>query len=629
MVANTYAILFTSSNQDRIDFSGAALGNSIRNLDTFTIEAWIKVGSNATSPAQRLYMERQGTGRLPRLAIAAWNDTQRGIGKLRFEFARVDGTSDTNYTYTRPTVWDDYWHHVAFTVDIGNANFVIYLDGANVVTGKLTDGGKDANNVPLKVSDTAPLSLTVGAGYDGTTYTYWDGKIDNIRLWKSALAQSTIQSAMRDHIANPANETNLIEEWRFNEGTGSTTAGTKNTTWTGTLRRAGTASNALWTIDRPFLGDNAIDEQPPTTPTPNAPTGITTNSFTVSWGQSTDNVYVQFYELTVATDSAFNTPVSGYANRNVGRATTVTVTGLNPATIYYWRVRALDAQLNASAWATYNNNAPVQTNALGDVTPPTAPVASAATVVTANSFRANWQAATDNVGVTGYKLDVAYDTEFTRFVDGWRNRDVGNVLTFTVATNIAPSQTYYYRVRAYDAAKNESGDSNVITVTTADPPDTTPPDVVILQPATSIGSRSFTANWNIGTDNVGVVGYYLDVALDQNFTLFVTGFQNRAVGNVTSVAVTGLQPQTGYYYRVRAVDAAGNVSANTTTPEFVQTRIATIEESGLIPITLDPNADTYIREASPSATGGSATSLTVDGTTGARQIAYLRFDLQG
>jgi len=627
MVANPSAIRFTSTSYDRIDFGAAALGSSIKNLDTFTIEAWIKVGPNATTNLAKAYLERQGAGKYPRLAIAAWNYVQRGIGKLRFEFARVDGTQDTNYTYNLATLWDDYWHHVAFTVNIGDKEYKIYLDFALVAQGSVPDGGKDGSNNPLKVSNTAPQAIIVGAGYDGTNYTYWDGKIDNIRIWSSVRSQTAIQSSAYDHIANPSGETSLIEEWRFNENTGSSTAGAKNTSWTATLKRNEAASSALWTIDRPFLGDGNLDETPPADFTMNAPSNITSSSFTLSWNSTTDDVYVQYYEVTVATDSAFNNPISGYAAKNVGLSTSITVTGLLPATNYYARVRAFDAALNATNYATYNNNAPITTLSAGDTTPPTAPTALAATSVTDTSFIANWSAATDNVGVAGYKLDVATDPDFTNFVASYRNLDVGNVLTYSVNSGIYPSTVYYYRVRAYDASFNESSHSNTITVTTANPPDTTPPDVVVLAPATSIGSRSFTANWNPGVDNVAVTGYYLDVALDASFTTYVPGYQNLNVGNVTSYGITGLYPQTQYYYRVRAYDAAGNVSNNTTSPESVVTAPSAIDDGGPIETILEPIADTYVNQAASSTNYGSATTLSVDGSSGAIKRAYLLFDL--
>lgn len=628
MAANGFALKFTESSLDRVDFGANALGSSIKDLSAFTLEAWIKVGSNANEANARAYLERQGgSGKYPRLALSAWNNVSKGVGRLRFEFGRVDGKADTNYYYTLGDLWDDYWHHVAFTVDIGDKEYKIYLDGALVARGNVPDGGEDGEGNALKVSNTAPAGILLGAGYDGTTYHYWDGKIDCLRIWNSVRSQNAIQTEMNDHLANPGGESNLIEEWRLNEGTGTSTAGAKNATWTATLKRNGANSSALWTIDRPFMGDGEQDEVPPANFTMNAPTNITADGFELNWASTTDNVYVQYYEVTVATDNAFNNPVAGFSALNVGLATTIVVTGLTPATNYFARVRAFDAALNASDYATYNNNAAIVTLAQGDVVPPTAPVATSATNVNDTSFVANWTAATDNVGVAGYKIDVGLNANFTSFLAGYRNLDVGNVLTHPITVGVQPNTTYYYRVRAYDAAENESVESNTIVLTTADPPDTTPPDTVVLAPATSVASTSFTANWNVGVDNVAVAGYLLDVATDETFTTYVSGFQNRDVGNVTSFGVTNLAPMTGYAYRVRAYDAAGNISDDTTEPELVTTTPSTVDEGGLLHTTFDPTDDTWVNQASVNTNYGDSANAQVVGTEGSVRRAYLKFDL--
>ena len=94
---------------------------------------------------------------------------------------------------------------------------------------------------------------------------------------------------------------------------------------------------------------------------------------------------------------------------------------------------------------------------------PAAPVATAATNIQLTSFSANWNASS---GATGYRLDVSTDSGFGSFVTGYSNLDVGNVLTYSVSSNVSLGTTYYYRVRAYNA-NGTSGNSNVINLTTA------------------------------------------------------------------------------------------------------------------------------------------------------------------
>jgi uncharacterized protein (TIGR02145 family) len=82
--------------------------------------------------------------------------------------------------------------------------------------------------------------------------------------------------------------------------------------------------------------------------------------------------------------------------------------------------------------------------------------------------------------------------------------------------------------------------------------------------ATAIDSNLFTANWNAVT---GATDYFLDVASDAAFTTFISGYNNLAVGNVTSKIVnSGITNNTTYYYRVKAGTACGyGVNSNTIT----------------------------------------------------------------
>lgn len=66
--------------------------------------------------------------------------------------------------------------------------------------------------------------------------------------------------------------------------------------------------------------------------------------------------------------------------------------------------------------------------------------------------------------------------------------------------------------------------------------------------ATGVGQTSFTANWNAYT---GATYYLLDVSASPTFNTFI--YENQQVNApTTSYVVIGLEPNTTYYYRVRA-----------------------------------------------------------------------------
>ena len=281
----------------------------------------------------------------------------------------------------------------------------------------------------------------------------------------------------------------------------------------------GTVSNTITTT-------TAVDPSAP--PAASAATSITQTGFTANWGSVTD---ASGYKLDVATDILFTSFVTGYQNLDVGAVTSYAITGLNKGTNYYYRVRSYNVS------GTSSNSSVITV-----LTIPAAVTANAATLTSETGFTANWSAST---GATRYYLDVATDNLFTSILASYSNLNVSAVTTYAV-TGLTGGTTYYYRIRAYNAS-GTSENSGTITVLTS-------PAAPAASAATSISTTGFTANWSASN---GATKYYLDVATDNTFSTFVTGYQNKDVGNVTTYALSGLTANATYYYRVRAYNATG------------------------------------------------------------------------
>jgi gliding motility-associated-like protein len=73
----------------------------------------------------------------------------------------------------------------------------------------------------------------------------------------------------------------------------------------------------------------------------------------------------------------------------------------------------------------------------------------------------------------------------------------------------------------------------------------------VLEDAADITGVGFTAKWQTPTTGT-VNSYLLDVSESATFATFVTGYQNKDVGNVNEFEVTGLTANKTYYFRVRA-----------------------------------------------------------------------------
>jgi hypothetical protein len=67
--------------------------------------------------------------------------------------------------------------------------------------------------------------------------------------------------------------------------------------------------------------------------------------------------------------------------------------------------------------------------------------------------------------------------------------------------------------------------------------------------ATAITPTTFIANWVKVSDTLT---YYIDVAADSNFSVITSGFENLYLGNCGSTQLSGFQPGTTYFYRVKA-----------------------------------------------------------------------------
>jgi hypothetical protein len=109
-------------------------------------------------------------------------------------------------------------------------------------------------------------------------------------------------------------------------------------------------------------------------------------------------------------------------------------------------------------------------------------------------------------------------------------------------------------VTAVSQADNTKSSSAMVTITA--PPDKTPPTAPTNLTASAISNSQINLSWTASTDNVGVTGYKVERCQGAN----CSNFSPIATPVGTSYNDTGLTASTSYSYRVRATDAAGNLS---------------------------------------------------------------------
>jgi len=263
----------------------------------------------------------------------------------------------------------------------------------------------------------------------------------------------------------------------------------------------------------------------PTTPTAAATSAATQTSFTANW-----NIVIGAtgYYIDVATDNSFVSILTNYSHLLMS-GTSHDITGLIPATIYYYRIKSTNSSGTSSS-----------SNTISALTIPTTPTAAAANGPTQTSFISNWSAI---IGATGYYIDVATDNSFASILPNYNQLLV--LSNSPYISGLISGNTFYYRVRSANPS-GISPSSNTISALTI------PATPAALSPS-AVTQTSLTVNWNVVT---GATVYYVDVATDNLFASILPNHTNQLVSS-TSLDITGLTPGTSYDYRIRSANASG------------------------------------------------------------------------
>jgi len=296
-------------------------------------------------------------------------------------------------------------------------------------------------------------------------------------------------------------------------------------------------------------------------------TGVTAsdvgeNSIKLNWNSTSDNIAVTGYQVDVSTSSGFYNFVEGYHNKDNGLSSEIVVENLKPNVYHYVRVRAYDLAGNIS-----KHSVRIYTRILPptDKERPSTPGGFVATT-TETSFTLDWEDSTDNVGIESYQITVGTTGSFTNLLPGYNLKNIGLNKPITIS-GLTPNKNYYASVAAYDTSWNRSSSSYAIKINTNSNVDSEIPSAPTFRYSSPSDIDSWIG-WNSSTDNIGITGYKMDVAFDDQFINFVPAYNDKSLPVVTTTRLLSLTPNTDYFVRVRAQDLAGNVSPNSETFSF-------------------------------------------------------------
>lgn len=359
------------------------------------------------------------------------------------ERAYVGGlfTTIKNKSIKRVAIWNvraQNWSPVGDGIDNGSVN-VVELDhrGNLYAGGSFTSAeGKPANNIAVWSPDPAINYVpTLLAPANQSQLTENRPAFD----WKDVFETNayTIQ------IAQDTGFTNLVVNAAVT-GSGFTPSSDlpAGVTLYWRVRRNSPTEPRPWSATWSFITAN-----PPSIPNPVAPAeNALTKDYTPTlvWSRSTTPAGTTFqkYELQIATNNLFTSPISAEINQPAtGNPRYTPTSDLTANMTYYWRVRSSNTLGQYSNWSATRSFRTA-------IAAPTLTLPTNGETVNDPTPTFTWAAPT---GATNYTIQVASDVAFTALT---LNISVSDV-NFTPASDLAPG-TYYWRV----IAKGPNGPSS-------------------------------------------------------------------------------------------------------------------------------------------------------------------------
>jgi len=219
---------FTFNENDYVNIPSSA---SLQAETGMTIECWV----NPELPGYSDFAPIVHYFRLGGPTEESGFTLQYFDGELRFMLSVGTGAYDIYgdglQLWPGMTLDQDVWTHVAGTYDVTTGQAKIFKNGEEQASFD-TEGG----NVNWDFIETMEMKIGKSDNNPGGSDGYFNGGIDEVRLWNNALDAATLQSVMCN---SPIGDDGLIGYWNFNDGNDATITDLTGSGNDGTLTNSG------------------------------------------------------------------------------------------------------------------------------------------------------------------------------------------------------------------------------------------------------------------------------------------------------------------------------------------------------------------------------------------------------
>ena len=202
----TASLLYFNGTDDKIDVGY----NNELNPQTFTIEAWAYSRTSNTGIERSVLTSRPDSYRWGYMFYQACYQDNWELWLLppNGDYQKIRG----------PKVQANVWTHLAATYDPGSSVARFYINGQQVAQQNLNyqpsgPTGSNRQNILRIGSGSTESGYCVGGNY------FFNGYIDEVRVWNSVRSAQDIQAKMNQRLTGQ--EANLVAYWRLSDISGA------------------------------------------------------------------------------------------------------------------------------------------------------------------------------------------------------------------------------------------------------------------------------------------------------------------------------------------------------------------------------------------------------------------------